>query len=54
MGGLLSAAGAWLAGSALLGIRDAPALPPLTLTALDGTAVELQALTRGQPAVINL
>ena len=47
MGGLLSAAGALLAGTALVGMRDAPALPPLTLTALDGTAVELQALTLG-------
>jgi thiol-disulfide isomerase/thioredoxin len=53
-GGLLAGAGAWLLGSTALGIRDTPGLPPLTLTTLDGTAVELQTLARGQPTVVNL
>lgn len=53
-GGLLAGAGAWLLGSTALGVRDTPGLPPMTLTALDGAAVELQTLARGQPTVVNL
>lgn len=53
-GGLLAGASAWLMGTAVLGVRDTPRLPAMTLTTLQGTATELQALTRGQPTVVNL
>ncbi len=53
-GGLGAGALAWLLGTAWLGVRDTPALPALTLRTVEGSAVDLSSLARGQPTVVNL
>jgi len=51
----VSAAVAWIAATAALGVRDAPALPALAVTALDsGATLDLVQAAGGRPVVVNL
>lgn len=52
--GVLAAGLLWAGASLVLGRHERPLIPPLALQTLAGEAVQLDALGRGQPVIVNL
>lgn len=54
-GAALAGAALWLGGSLIIGMRDAPALPAITVTEMaSGVSAPLPEFARGRPVVLNL